>query len=125
MRGSHFFYEVLRRLPSGSGVIHAHALLETFSTLTGGRLGIRVDADLAARLLRESFRPRVKIILLAEEDLFDCLDHARNHGVRGGVVYDYMYRVAARKAACETIVTLNLADFAHLVREGDPTVRLP
>jgi hypothetical protein len=33
--------------------------------------------------------------------------------------------LTARKAACETIVTLNLADFAHLVREGDPTVRLP
>ena len=125
MRGSHFFYEVLRRLPSGSGVIHAHALLETFSTLTGGRLGIRVDADLAARLLRESIRPRVKIILLTEEELFDCLDHARKHGVRGGAVYDYMHLVAARKAAVETILTLNLSDFTHLVREGDPPVRLP
>jgi predicted nucleic acid-binding protein len=113
------------RLLSGTSVIHAHALLETFSTLTGGRLGVRVDADLAARLLRESIRPRVRIIMLSEEELFESLDDARRHGARGGAVYDYMHLVAARKAAAECIFTLNLSDFTHLVREGDPPVRLP
>ncbi len=43
--------ECLKLLMQGENVVYEHALLETFSTLTGGRLGMRVDADLAAQLL--------------------------------------------------------------------------
>ncbi|NQW99550.1 hypothetical protein HQ447_02740 [bacterium] len=47
--------------------VHRHALVETFSTLTGGRLGFRMSADEIARLIRESIRPW-RLHLLAKHD---------------------------------------------------------
>lgn len=106
-------------------VVHVHALNETFATLTGGSLGFRVDADLAARLIREQIIARATMIVLDAEEVTAALGKARAHGVRGGAVYDYMHLVAARKGKTNVLYTLNLADFQHLHREGDPEIRRP
>jgi predicted nucleic acid-binding protein len=106
-------------------VVHVHALNETFATLTGGSLGFRVDANLAARMIRERIIARSSMIVLNADDVTAALDQARVHGVRGGAVYDYMHLVAARKGQAEVIYTLNLADFHQLKREGDPEIRSP
>lgn len=106
-------------------VVHVHALNETFATLTGGSLGFRVDADLAARLLREQIGARAAMVVLDAEEVTDALDKARAHGVRSGAVYDYMHLVAARKGKADVLLTLNLSDFQHLHREGDPEIRHP
>jgi len=105
--------------------VHVHALNETFATLTGGSLGFRVDADLAARLIREQIINRAITIILDAEEVTDALGKARARGVRGGAVYDYMHLVAARKGKAEVLYTLNLADFQNLHRTGDPEIRLP
>lgn len=106
-------------------VVHVHALNETFATLTGGSLGFRVDADLTARLIREQIIARSTMIVLDAEEVTAALGKARAHGVRGGAVYDYMHLVAARKGKADVLCTLNLADFQHLHREGDPEIRRP
>jgi len=41
--------------------IHSHALSETFDTLTGGRLAIRISAADAAAILRHQVAPRLAI----------------------------------------------------------------
>ena len=102
-----------------------HTLLETFSTLTGGKLRFRVDADVAARLIAESVVPRVSAVMLTVDEVIEALRNARDHSVRGGGVYDYMHLVAARKANATVLYTLNLADFQHLQRTGDPEIRRP
>ena len=117
--------ECLALLMRADNVILAHACLETFSTLTGGRLGIRVDADFAARLLSETILPRVRVIELGVEDRMRALRTARKHGVRGGAVYDFMHLIAARKAGVATFHTLNFDDFQGLRREGDPEIVCP
>ena len=106
-------------------VVHVHALNETFATLTGGSLGFRVDADLAARLIREQIVARAATVVLNADEVTDALDKARAHGVRGGAVYDYMHLVAARKGQADVLYTLNLTDFQYLHREGDPEIRCP
>ncbi len=108
-----------------SSVVHVHALNETFATLTGGSLGFRMDAQLAARLIRERIVVRASMIALEANAVTHALDQARAHGVRGGAVYDYMYMVAARKAQADILYTLNLADFHSLKREGDPEILRP
>ena len=117
--------ECLALLMEGGNAACAHAFLETFSTLTGGRLGMKVDADLAAQLLSETVLPRVQVVELGIAELLAALQHARKHGVRGAGVYDYMHLVAARKAAADILCTINLDDFLHLHREGDPEIRRP
>ncbi len=117
--------ESLSLLSQGGHTVYAHAFLETFSTLTGGRLGVKVDADFAAQLLRETVLPRVQVVELGMAELLAALRLARQHGVRGGGVYDYLHFVAARKVNADILYTINLDDFHHLHREGDPEIRRP
>lgn len=102
-----------------------HALNETFASLTGGRLGMRVDADVAAMMIRESIVPCVQFVDITLENILEAQKKARKQGVRGGAVYDYMHWMAARKAGVAELRTLNLADFRALWREGDPEIQGP
>jgi predicted nucleic acid-binding protein len=117
--------ECLARLLKGGNCTYSHALLETFSTLTGGKLGVRVAADFAVRMLSESVLPRVTVIELSSSEIIAALGIAQSRGVRGGGVYDYMHLVAAKKANASVIHTLNMDDFMHLRRGDDPEVQLP
>jgi hypothetical protein len=102
-----------------------HALNETFATLTGGRLGTRIDADVAARMIRESIRPCVQFVELTVDDILDAQTQARQQGVRGGGIYDYMHFIAAKKIKADKVITINFTDFQHLRREGDPEIERP
>ncbi len=117
--------ESLALLMQGENHVYAHAFLETFSTLTGGKLGVKVDTDLAAKLLSETVLPRVLVVELGTEDILAALRVAKKHGVRGGGVYDFMHLVAARKVRSTVLYTLNTADFQPLRRAGDPEIRRP
>ncbi len=117
--------ECLALLLKGGNCIYSHALLETFSTLTGGKLGVRVTADFAVRMLSETILPRVAVIELSSADIIAALAIAQSRGVRGGGVYDYMHLVAAIKANVSVIHTLNTDDFLHLRRGDDPEVQMP
>lgn len=115
----------LALLLQGDNCIYAHALLETFSTLTGGKLEIRVTPNLAARMLSETILPRVSVIELSTREIVAALGLAQTRGVRGGCVYDYMHLLDAKKGNVSVIYTLNMGDFQHLRRGDDPEVRLP
>ncbi len=103
----------------------AHAFAETFSTLTGGRLGYRVPASDAAKLLRQQIAPKLSNIPLDESDLLTAFEEAELRGVRGGAIYDYLHLVAARKAGAKRFYTLNLSDFLSFHRPGDPEILSP
>ncbi len=108
-----------------SSVIYLHALNETFATLTGGRLGVKIDPDVAARLIEESILPLVSVVELNAAEVTKAQHAARARGVRGGAVYDYMHLVAARKVRAETLFALNEEDFRAVRRSGDPVVKRP
>lgn len=117
--------DCLALLLKGGHRIHSHALLETFSTLTGGKLGVRVTSDLAAQMLSETILPRVTVIKLSTDEIMGALRVAQSRGVSGGYVYDYMHLLAARKGTASVIYTLNTDDFQHLRRADDPEVQHP
>jgi predicted nucleic acid-binding protein len=112
-------------LAHGGHSVFAHCLAETFSTLTGGRLGFRVPAVEAASLIRRQVAPKLRIVSLEADDLLDALEEADARGVRGGAVYDYLHLVAARKAGAKRLFTLNLPDFLSFHRPGDPEIHPP
>lgn len=101
-----------------------HSLLETFSTLTGGRLGFRAPADDVAVRLHEIVSD-LTVIHLETDEIIAALANAKMHGVRGGAVYDYMHLVAARKADADVLYTLNVSDFEALHQPGDPKILRP
>jgi len=112
-------------LASGLHSVFTHSLAETFSTLTGGRLGFRVPAADAANLLRLHIAPKFRIVSLEADDLLTACEEAQARGVRGGAIYDYLHLAAARKAGAKHLFTLNLDDFLSFHRPGDPEILLP
>jgi hypothetical protein len=91
----------------------AHALVETFSTLTGGRLGFRYLPEDAAALIRE-ISAGMSFVELDATETWAALEAAGKRGVRGGRVHDWLHACAAHKAKVTELLTDNLADFAGL-----------
>lgn len=90
-----------------------HSLAEAFSALTGGNLGIRVDADDAAETLA-NLAGDLHFVDLDKADVLTAFKSARRKGVRGGRVHDYLHAVAAEKQEATQIVTLDRNDFTGL-----------
>ena len=91
----------------------AHVLAETFSTLTGGRLGFRVDPGEASQFLAEA-ATSIQFVELSPDETLAALSLAKSKGVRGGRVHDFLHLTAARKAGCLRLVTFNQSDFMGL-----------
>lgn len=90
-----------------------HALVETFATLTGGRLGIQYLPDDAAALVKE-VSSNMSFVELDHSEISMALESAQQHGVRGGRVHDWLHACAARKANVAELLTDNLSDYAGL-----------
>jgi predicted nucleic acid-binding protein len=84
-----------------------------------------VDADVAARLIRESIVPCVSFLSLEVPDILEAQANARIRGVRGGGIYNLMHLTTAAKAGAHTLYTLDKGDFASIQRAGDPELRRP
>lgn len=115
----------LNLLADGATVTWSHSLAEAFATLTGGRLGIRVDPATAFELLRDGIAARVDFVELPADQMLAALEQTRSAGVRGGAVYDYLQLHAARRAQASRLVTLNVRHFRALATADDPAIALP
>ena len=114
-----------RVLAAGQHKLYAHALAETFSILTGGRLGRRLHPAAAAGLIQESVLPFVQLVSLSGKEVMAALATAQARGARGGAVYDLLHLVAARKAGVSRLLTLDVRNFQALVLQGDPHIEGP
>lgn len=115
----------VRLLGRRQTAIWTHALAEVFSTLTGGRLGIRVAPALAAELIEHSLLPRVKCLDLTAAEMLAAIRAATEVGARGGALYDFLHLVVAREAGASHLYTLNHRHFLALARDGDPRIESP
>ena len=89
---------------------NAHALAETFATLTGF---YKVPTD-AATELTLSLRESVAVEALALADYKTAIREARSRGVMGGGIYDSLHATFARRKKAAQIVTRNPSDFQHV-----------
>lgn len=90
-----------------------HVLAESFSTLTGSRLGFRVDSAQVSAILAK-MAGHLRFVELSAEETLVALGRAKSRGIRGGRIHDFLHAVAARKAGCSVLFTLNVADFTGI-----------
>jgi predicted nucleic acid-binding protein len=96
-------------------ILYAHAILESFSTLTGGRHPARLSPAEASGLLSENLRTKqASIIQFSPQEILSLVQKARSRGVSGGAVYDYMHLCAARKSKADRVYTLNKRHFVAI-----------
>lgn len=89
---------------------NAHAMAETFATLTGF---YKVPTD-AATALTLSLRGVVVVEALALADYETTIREARSRGVMGGGIYDSLHATFARRKKAVRIVTRNPSHFQHV-----------
>jgi predicted nucleic acid-binding protein len=89
---------------------NAHALAETFATLTGF---YKVPTE-AATALTLSLRDAVVVEALALEDYETAIRETRSRGVMGGGIYDSLHATFARRKKAVQIVTRNPSHFQHV-----------
>jgi predicted nucleic acid-binding protein len=87
----------------------AHALAETFATLTGF---YKVPVEAAAELTL-SLKDTLAIAPLLLADYETAIRQARSRGVMGGGIYDSLHATFARRKRAKRIVTRNPSHFAH------------
>jgi len=88
----------------------AHALAETFATLTGF---YKVPTE-AATELALSLQDSVVVEALALADYETAIRESRSRGVMGGGIYDSLHATFARRKKATQIVTRNPSHFQHV-----------
>ena len=94
-------------------VSDAHALAETFATLTG----FYKDPSEAAAELTLGLRAIVQVDPLSMADYETAISEARQRGIMGGGIYDSLHATFARRKGAKRIVTRNPSHFAHTAPE--------
>lgn len=89
---------------------NAHALAETFATLTGF---YKVPTEAAAELTL-GLRTSIEVEPLALADYEASIREARSRGVMGGGIYDSLHASFARRKRAFQIVTRNPSHFHHV-----------
>ena len=87
----------------------AHALAETFATLTGF---YKVPVAAAAELTL-SLKSLLSVEPLPMADYEKAIAEAPRRGVMGGGIYDSLHATFARRKGAKCIVTRNPSHFAH------------
>lgn len=102
---------VLKRFPDR--ITNAHAMAETFATLTGF---YKVPTQAAAELTL-GLRENLKIEAVTVSDYETAIREARGRGIMGGGIYDALHATFARRKGAKRIVTRNPTHFAHAAPE--------
>ena len=89
---------------------NAHALGETFATLTGF---YKVPTEAASELTL-GLRDSIEIDTLGLADYETSIREARSRGVMGGGIYDSLHATFARRKKAVRIVTRNPSHFQHV-----------
>ena len=96
----------------------AHALAETFATLTGF---YKVPAEAAAELTL-GLREMVRVEPLSLADYVTAISEARQRGVMGGGIYDSLHATFARREGATRVVTRNPGHFTHAAPDLEVSV---
>ena len=94
-------------------VTDAHALAETFATLTGF---YKVPSEAAAALTL-GLKALVQVEPLPLADYETAICEASQRGIMGGGIYDSLHATFARRKGAKRIVTRNPSHFAHTAPE--------
>lgn len=97
---------------TGNAVTSAHALAETYATLSGDPR-LRIDPKDAARIVQDLAKV-LEIHALTAPAYLSLIAHAPAMGIRGGSFFDAIHAQSAREAHCAEIYTLNLRHFQHV-----------
>ncbi len=119
--GAHEHHEAARRTIDdalarpGRTVLPAPVLFEAYAVLTRLPAPWRLRAEVAERLLRDTFAEHANLVSLPDDDgAWSIVRNLAHRGLVGGIVHDAHVVACAQAASASSLVTLNRRDFARL-----------
>lgn len=97
---------------TGGAVTSAHALAETYATLSGD-VRLKINPYDAAQMVGD-LAQALEIHALAARPYVALIQAAPAAGIRGGSFFDAIHAQAARETRCTEIHTLNVRHFKHV-----------
>ncbi|MEM6785342.1 MAG: PIN domain-containing protein [Bacteroidota bacterium] len=95
-------------------LVAAHALAETYATLTALPISPRINPADARQLLEANVLGLAEIIPLDASDYEAVLDRMTTLALTSGAIYDALHVRAADKTQADVLVTLNGRDFRRM-----------
>ena len=93
----------------------APVIFEAYAVLTRLPAPWRLHADVAERLLRDTFAEHATVVALPGEDgAWSVVRSLARRGLIGGIVHDAHVAACAQAAGASALTTLNRCDFARL-----------
>ena len=93
-------------------VTSAHALAETYATLSGD-VRLKIKPQEAAQMVEE-LAQALQVHALGAQPYVALIRNAPAAGIRGGSFYDSIHAQVARDTQCTEIHTLNVRHFQHV-----------
>ncbi len=119
--GAHEHHEAARRAVDdalshpGGAILPAPVLFEAYAVLTRLPAPWRLRAEVAERLLRDTFEGRATVASLPnEEGAWSVVRDLARRGLTGGIAHDAHVVACARAAGAQALATLNRRDFTRL-----------
>ncbi len=105
--------------------VAAHSVAEFYAVLTRLPINPKISPTLALRLIRENIEAVADIVSLTEDEYMQIVINMAELGLAGGVVYDAIIAMAAKKSNCAALLTLNKRDFVRVWPEGEERIIEP
>jgi len=97
---------------TGDAVTSAHALAETYATLSGDAR-LKINPHDAAQMVTD-LASALHVHALEAQPYVQLIEAAPSRGIRGGSFFDALHAQAARETKCTEIHTLNVRHFKHV-----------
>jgi len=116
-------FEPFRECHTGEheGFCSTHVLAECYSVMTVLPLRRRISPADARELIRDTVAGTLTVVPLDDQDYIEAIDRISGKGMVSGIIYDALHLVAAERAVCDRIYTLNTD---HFLRIGSDAVAI-
>ena len=101
-----------------SAYCSAHALAETYATVSALPIDPSVSPAQAQFLIQEAVVQRMEVVPLTARDYRSVIRDVAAKELRSGAVYDALHVHCARKERVHQILTYNLSDFRRFRLDG-------
>lgn len=117
----------LKRAKAGEfeSIVCSHTLAELYAVLPSLPVRPKIAPPDAMRLIEESVRKIFPVVSLTSSDYARVVQSLAERNLPGGIVYDALLSLAARKSHADSLLTLNPKDFQRLWKDGDPRIVEP
>ncbi len=106
-------------------IVASHTIAELYAVLSTLPIKPRITPLIARKLINENIELNSKIISLTPGEYKSVIKLISELGLAGGIIYDALIAMVAKKSKVERLLTLNINHFSHAWPGGEKIISLP